>query len=157
MCARWSITWSAAIGATRCCCTALRPNRWIAPGPRITSGPNPSTAFATTARELGAVFREEGALTRTVHHPIGDRDGAQLLAMRVVDLTVHAWDLARALGADDTLDADSTEFALAHVEVIDAGREHGSFAAPAGAPPREASAQTRLLHLTGRSIEGDRR
>jgi len=73
--------------------------------------------------------------------------------MRVLDVTVHAWDLARALGVDDTLNAEAVEFALAHAGAIDAGRQHGSFAVPTGPPPIAASPQARLLHLAGRSLE----
>jgi uncharacterized protein (TIGR03086 family) len=118
-------------------------------------GANPSAAFTTTAIELAATFREDGALTRVAHHPIGDRTGAELLAMRVLDLAVHAWDLAHALDVDDTLDPDAVEYALAHVEVIEVGRKHGSFAVPADPSPAIASGQAILLHLAGRPIEGD--
>ena len=118
-------------------------------------GADPRAAFTTTAGELAAVFREDGALDRIAHHPIGDRTGADLLAMRVLDVTVHAWDLARALGADEALDPDAVEFALAHAEVIEAGRDHGSFATPNGRPTG-SSPQARLLHLAGRSTQGDR-
>ena len=119
-------------------------------------GPDPLTAFTSTARELTAAFREDGALSRIAHHPAGDRTGADLLAMRVLDVTVHAWDLARALDVDDTLHRHAVEFALAHTEAIEAGRAHGSFAAPTDTSPIAASAQARLLHLAGRSTEGDR-
>lgn len=118
-------------------------------------GSDPVAAFATTAGELAAVFGEDGALTRVAHHPIGDRTGAELLAMRVLDVTVHAWDLARALGVDDVLDPEAVEFALAHAELIEAGRQHGSFAS-LPSPSDGASQQARLLHLVGRSTEGDR-
>lgn len=119
-------------------------------------GANPLAAFTTTARELAAAFGEADALTRVAHHPIGDRTGAELLAMRVLDLIVHAWDLAQALDADDTLDPDGVDYALAHVEVIDVGRQHGSFAVPIDPSPLIASGQARLLHLAGRTTTGDR-
>jgi uncharacterized protein (TIGR03086 family) len=119
-------------------------------------GADPLTAFRTTARELAAASREDGALTRIAHHPIGDRTGADLLAMRVLDVTVHAWDLARALNVDDALDSDAVEFALAHTEVIEAGRAHGSFAIATDPPRIATSPQARLLHLAGRSTEGGR-
>lgn len=120
-------------------------------------GANPLAAFTTTSRELATAFREDGALMRTAHHPIGDRTGAELLAMRVVDLTVHAWDLAHALGVDDTLAPYAVEYALAHVEIIEVGQKNGSFAAPADPSPAIASGQATLLHLAGRPIEGDNR
>lgn len=76
--------------------------------------------------------------------------------MRVIDLTVHAWDLARALGAGDTLDPEVVAYALANSDSIERGRTHGSFANPKAAVPPQASAPARLLHLSRRSIEGDR-
>jgi uncharacterized protein (TIGR03086 family) len=115
-------------------------------------GPDPISAFTTTASDLTAVFREDGALDRIGHHPIGDRTGAELLAMRVLDVTVHAWDLARAIGVDDTLDPGAVDYALAHTQVIETGRDYGSFATPSAAPPIQQSNQTRLLHMAGRMI-----
>jgi uncharacterized protein (TIGR03086 family) len=119
-------------------------------------GTDPCSAFASTAQALDAAFREEGALSRTAHHPIGHRSGAELLAMRVLDVIVHAWDLARGLNVDDTLDSDAVEFALAHTEMLEAGRQRGTFRAPHPTLGAKAlSPQARLLHLAGRSIEGD--
>src|SRR5262249_54463117 len=92
-------------------------------------GDDPVASFATTADALAASFTEDGALSGIGHPPAGDRTGAQLLGMRVTDLTVHAWDLARAVGADESLDAVAVEFALEHLDLIAAGRAHGSFAA----------------------------
>lgn len=119
-------------------------------------GPDPQAAFATTAAALAVAFAAPGALTRTTHHPVGDRTGAELLAMRVIDLTVHAWDLAAALETDDSLDGVAVEFALAHAGLIEAGRQNGSFAVPNAVRASRESDQARLLHLSGRPIEGDR-
>lgn len=116
-------------------------------------GEDPVAAFTITADELAETFAREGALERIAHHPTGDRSGSELLAMRVLDVTVHAWDLARALDIDDTLDSDAVEFALAHSEVVEVGRDHGSFANLDGSPIAK-SPQARLLHLAGRSIGG---
>lgn len=120
------------------------------------TGADPLAAFTITAGELAAAFREDGALRRIGHHPIGDRTGAELLAMRVLDLTVHAWDLARALDVDDVLDPDAVAFAMTHIGVIEAGRNHGSFASPTAPEAKTTSAQDRLLHLAGRSTQGAR-
>ncbi len=117
-------------------------------------GDDPVAAFTDTANELTTAFGEEGALGRIGHHPMGDRSGAELLDMRVLDLTVHTWDLAHALGVNDTLEPDAVAYALAHAEAIEAGREHGSYAAPAVPLPSPAPPQVRLLHLAGRTSEG---
>jgi uncharacterized protein (TIGR03086 family) len=113
-------------------------------------GDDPVASFLATAAELRAVFREPGAMARTAHHPAGKRTGGQLLAIRVLDVAVHTWDLARAVGADETLDPAVVAFALTLQDTFEAGRERGSFAPPPGDMPPDISAQARLLHLSGR-------
>jgi uncharacterized protein (TIGR03086 family) len=67
-------------------------------------GDDPVAAFAGSADAQAAAFAEPGALERICHHGLGDIAGAQVLPFRVGDLTLHAWDLARALAVDETLD-----------------------------------------------------
>ena len=76
----------------------------------------------------------------------GHEYGQQLVA----DLLIHGWDLARAIGADESLDPDLVTFALTLRDTFAAGRKRGSFAPPTGETPADSSAQARLLHLTGR-------
>ena len=113
-------------------------------------GDDPAASFAATAAELEAAFGEPGAMARTACHRAGGRTGAQLLAMRVLDIAVHTWDLARAIGAGESLDPDIVAFALTRQDTIDAGRQRGAFAPPPGTAPAGSSAQTRLLYLSGR-------
>lgn len=69
----------------------------------------------------------------------------------MLDIAVHAWDLARAIGADETLGSELVEISLTAADLVEASRPHGSFATPADATvPSDASEQTRLLHLVGR-------
>jgi hypothetical protein len=63
---------------------------------------------------------------------------------------VHTWDLARAIGAGESLDPDVVAFALTLHDTLDAARQHGAFAPPPGNTPAGGSAQARLLYLTGR-------
>jgi uncharacterized protein (TIGR03086 family) len=113
-------------------------------------GNDPVASFVTTAAELHAALRQPGALARTAQHPVGERTGAQLLDMRVLDIAVHTWDLARAVGTDETLDPDVVAFALTLQPILETGRQRGSFAPPPGANPADTSPQARLLHLSGR-------
>jgi uncharacterized protein (TIGR03086 family) len=67
-------------------------------------GDDPLTAFASTAGAVTGCFQEPGVLDRTFRHAIGDRTGRQLLVMRIFDVGVHSWDLARAIGSDERID-----------------------------------------------------
>jgi uncharacterized protein (TIGR03086 family) len=111
-------------------------------------GTDAVSSFLTTSRETEEAFREPGALDRVAHHRIGDRTGRELLSMRVLDVTVHTWDLARAIAGDEHLDSSLVEFVLAIA--MDADLSGGSFAAPVGELPDNSSVQTRLLHIVGR-------
>ena len=70
--------------------------------------------------------------------------------MRVLDVAVHSWDLARAIDADDTLDADVVELVLTLAPGFEASRQQGSFGAAVGDSAIDSSPQVRLLHLLGR-------
>ena len=107
-------------------------------------------AFLGTTVEMTAAFRQPGALRRAAHHPVGDRSGAELLAMRVLDVAVHTWDLARAVGADDVLDPDVVRFVQANVSDVEPSRKRGSFAAPVEEAASGGSPQDRLLRQLGR-------
>ena len=115
-------------------------------------GADPTAAFTGAADEMTAAFREPDALTRTVHHPAGDRTGQVLLAMRIVDFTVHGWDLARALGVDEALDPELVELLWVVLSAMEAELAAGGyFALPPGPPDPGASRQDQLLRLTGRT------
>lgn len=83
---------------------------------------------------------------------MGDMPAHQLLDFRIMDLAVHAWDLARATGGDETLDDDTMQaiwvslqpFApfIARVDVFGDG--------PSGTISEVAPIQVRMLDLSGR-------
>jgi uncharacterized protein (TIGR03086 family) len=114
--------------------------------------PDPLLAYRRWQRPLVEAFAEPDALHRVVHHPVGDRSGLDLLRMRTLDLTLHAWDLARSLGLDDTVDAQLCGYLLSDcMRLVEELRGHGLYA-PAGEPPTgQVSLQHELLQRTGRS------
>ena len=97
-------------------------------------------------------FASPDALTTTVHHPAMDMPGAQLLGFRVGDLLVHSWDLARAIGADETLDADVVAVVATNIEPMRPFiGQVGMFGdGPSGEVDDAPDAQLRLLDLMGR-------
>src|SRR3954468_10206086 len=111
-------------------------------------GDDATESFLATADRLVACFREDGALDVVAHHVTGDRTGRELLSMRILDVAVHSWDLARAIGADEDLDDDVVAFLLAYTADLDLGPRQF---APADADvPRDAFPQDQLLHRLGR-------
>lgn len=123
-----------------------------------------STAHARPTSELTAAwtrnaatevdaFARAGALEQTVVHPeAGEMPGAQWLGMRVGDYLLHAWDLARATGGDEALDADLVAGVYSHLEPMRPFiAQLGIFGdGPSGHVADDAPLQTRLLDLTGR-------
>ena len=57
-----------------------------------------------TADAQRQCFRRADALDAVVSHQAGSVTGAEFLAMRGFDVTVHTWDLARATGGDEQAD-----------------------------------------------------
>jgi uncharacterized protein (TIGR03086 family) len=66
------------------------------------------------------------------------------------DLVVHAWDLARAAGLDETLDADEVHALLAGMEPMDEVLRQSGHYGPKVDVPDDADEQTRLIAFTGR-------
>jgi uncharacterized protein (TIGR03086 family) len=70
-------------------------------------GDDPVAAFDGAAAAALAVVRAEGALEGTVHLSFGDHPAREYAMQLAADHLVHAWDLARAIGADQSLDTDA--------------------------------------------------
>jgi uncharacterized protein (TIGR03086 family) len=113
-------------------------------------GDDALASFVARADGLVTCFHEDGALDRIAHHATGDRTGRELLSMRILDTAIHGWDLARAVGADETLDDDVVAFLLAYTAGLDLGPQQRAFALADGDVPRDAPPQDQLLHRLGR-------
>jgi uncharacterized protein (TIGR03086 family) len=115
-------------------------------------GSDPLGGYRRWQQPLARAFSERGALDRVVHHPAGDRSGSDLLRMRILDVTVHAWDLARSLGLDETLDHDLAGHLLTTCTyLVDELRDLGLYAAPGRRSGDALSVQHELLWHTGRA------
>ncbi|HET9443874.1 MAG TPA: TIGR03086 family metal-binding protein [Acidimicrobiales bacterium] len=113
-------------------------------------GDDPVAAWAeASAAALGAAGRP-GALEGTVHLSYGDVPAGGYLTQLSADHVIHAWDLARAIGADERLDPELVDFALPGTEAdAEMARGAGIFG-PAVEIGADADPQTRLLAVTGR-------
>lgn len=113
-------------------------------------GADPLASFVATADGVTACFREVGALERIAHHVTGARTGRELLSMRILDAAIHGWDLARAVGADETVDEDVVAFLLAYTAGLDLGFRQRAFAPADADIPANAPPLNQLLHRLGR-------
>ena len=60
--------------------------------------------FDESAVAQHSAFSRPGAFDRWVDHPSGVVRGDEFLQLRIGDLVLHAWDVARSTDGDDTLD-----------------------------------------------------
>jgi uncharacterized protein (TIGR03086 family) len=114
-------------------------------------GDDPLHAWVLAAAAAREAWIEPGALDRTVQLSWGKVDAAEYCWQMTLDLTVHAWDLARGIGADERLDPDLAAAVLAYAEPnADSFADSGVFG-PAVPVPDDADAQTKLIAMLGRT------
>lgn len=121
-------------------------------GATIADEDDPLEAVRSSLRSQATAFEDQTVLELVVHHPAMDMPGAQLLGFRVGDLLVHAWDLARAIGADETLDPEVVAVVATNIEPMRPfiGKVGMFGEGPSGTLDDSADAQTLLLDLMGR-------
>lgn len=82
----------------------------------------------------------------TGRHPLDEAIGMFILG----DVLVHTWDLARAAGLDESLDADEVHAMLVGIESMGDTLSRSGHYGKRVAVPDDADEQTRLLAFTGR-------
>ena len=113
-------------------------------------GSDPKSTYDDALSGAASAVNTPGALDRTVHLSYGETPAEEYLAQLTCDFVVHAWDLARGIGADDTLDPDLVEW------VDEVARPQAAMLAASGLfdppvdVPADADPQTKLLALFGR-------
>src|SRR5690606_38196050 len=91
-------------------------------------GADPLRTARGAAAAARAAAEAAGAQERTVHLSFGDFPGAEYLGQVTSDVTIHTWDLARAVGADDRLGEPLVDFTAAFLgPQVDAWRAAGAF------------------------------
>ena len=113
-------------------------------------GDDPKQSYDDALAALSAAVNAPGALEGDVHLSYGDTPASEYLSQLTGDFVVHAWDLARGIGADDTLDPELVswvyEQAKPQAEMLAAS---GMFGEPVDVPD-DADEQTRMLAFFGR-------
>ncbi|MHB1523557.1 MAG: TIGR03086 family metal-binding protein [Candidatus Dormibacteria bacterium] len=123
-------------------------------GPPSSSGAEGvAKAYHESAERLLIAFRQPGVMEKVVQVPFGTVPGAVALRLRLTEVLVHGWDLARATGQTPRFPEEATEEALAFtvpmLERIPPGRQ------PFGPPQpvdRGAPAIDRLAACLGRTV-----
>jgi uncharacterized protein (TIGR03086 family) len=112
-------------------------------------GDDPLSGWESAADGALAAFAEDHALLRTVHLARGPLLAARYIEEMTADLTVHSWDLARAVGGDTELDPVLVTAGLVVADRLPEDGIPGLFDPPLDVPPT-ASPQARLLARYGR-------
>jgi uncharacterized protein (TIGR03086 family) len=109
--------------------------------------------YRDTAAALLSAFGVPGALDRIVTIPFGTVPGSVALHLRVTEVLVHGWDLAKATGQSVEFPADLAEqelaFSQAALEQLPPDRRPFAPPQPVG---QDASAIERLVACLGRSV-----
>jgi uncharacterized protein (TIGR03086 family) len=112
-------------------------------------GDDPFLSWESAADDALSAFAEDDAMIRTIHLERGPTPASDYVQELIADLTVHTWDLARAIGADTDLDGELVTAALVVGDRIPEDGVPGAYD-----PPLDTSAtatpQQRLLARFGR-------
>jgi uncharacterized protein (TIGR03086 family) len=125
-------------------------------GPALAGGPSvdddPAGAWTAMSDAIQALLDDPTAVSATITHPragthtLGDAIGTFFLG----DVLIHTWDLARATGLDEAIDAEEVSRMLAGLEPIDDLLRASGQYGPRVDVPATADEQTRLIAFTGR-------
>ena len=125
-------------------------------GPELPVGPSvdtdPAGAWAAVDSGIQAILDDPVMSASEISHP---RTGTHRLdeaiaAFFLGDVVVHTWDLARAVGLDETLDPDVVHDMLVGMEPLDDVLRASGHYGPKVDVPADADEQTRLIAFTGR-------
>ena len=137
-------------------------NRWTAPlmggatldevGDRFEGdllGDDPKRTWEDAAEDARRAVREV-PLDRTVHLSYGDVPARNYAFELATDHLIHSWDLARAIGGDESLDPDLVELVYGKMKPREEALKASGLFGSRIDPPPDADLQIRLLALYGR-------
>lgn len=113
---------------------------------------DPSADWPTIRAALEPALLAEGALEgMTEGGPMGPMPKTVILGIGASDLLLHAWDIARAVGADETMPVEAAQATLAGLQRFpeEMMRSEGMFGAALDAAD-DADVQAQVLAFAGR-------
>ena len=125
------------------------------PGPeRAEDGPGGDAlaGFLDAFSGLCMAFDREGFLEQVFPTPLGEGPGELLVAMRITELTIHAWDIAAATGQPRDLDPELVSFTDGFLRSKPIPRGVNGPFAPEQPAPASAGHADRLAAFAGRPV-----
>jgi uncharacterized protein (TIGR03086 family) len=112
---------------------------------------DPRQAWEHASRAIDDITGDAEALAKEIDGPFGMMPVGQIIGQFVtMDLLVHTWDLARAVGADERLDEASVRDAYEALKPLDAMMRQPKVFGPKLEPPLDADQQREFLYFLGR-------
>lgn len=112
---------------------------------------DPAAAWKDARAAVDEITGDPEALAVEVDGPAGKMPAGEVIARFVtMDLLVHTWDLARAVGADERLDEGAVRNAFDVLRPMDAMIRQPNVFGPRLDPPSGADVQTEFLYFLGR-------
>jgi uncharacterized protein (TIGR03086 family) len=113
-------------------------------------GDDPKATWNDAVKASSASFGAPGALERTAMLSSGERPVSEYCWEMTTDALIHNWDLARGIGADDTMDPELVDVIYERtLPYADELAKTGMFKPPVPIGPN-ADAQTKILSIFGR-------
>lgn len=114
---------------------------------------DPGVAWRDAYDEILTLVEDPDAVATTIEGPMGTLPFGEMLGSFVaMDILVHTWDLARAIGADDRLDEASVAEAYETMKPLDGAIRQPGFFGPRLEAPPGVDLQTEFLCFLGRSV-----
>ncbi|HEX3211150.1 MAG TPA: TIGR03086 family metal-binding protein [Actinomycetota bacterium] len=114
-------------------------------------GDDPKAAWSESSTDAVRSVQADGALERVVDLSSGPTPAGEYVSQLFADHLIHAWDLARAVGADERLDPELVDACASwFAEMEPRYRATGAIGERPETPPG-ADAQTILLAAFGRT------
>ena len=112
---------------------------------------DPVAAWTAVRDAMQAALDDPDTAQRPLDTPMGMMSLEQLVdRVGVADTLIHTWDLARATGLDETLDADEVRRVYEGLLPNDERMRMGGAFGPKVDAPDDADDQTKLIAFTGR-------
>ncbi len=119
-------------------------------GAILGAGTSAGDDWATIEPALGAALQDPSNLEGTAEQ-MGGMPKQQVAGFVIGDLLIHSWDLARSIGADETLPIEAVESTLMGLQrVPDQMLRSSNMFGPPVEVADDASPQDRLLAFVGR-------